>query len=125
LAKFMSDEYFKELEAALTSDPKWAASTKSVKTSIMLNVTDAGQSYLLTVDSGNTTLLKSPPGSQPEFSFDGTYDAWSKVARGESDMQSAVLKGQLKFKGSITKILLYRDRFIRIADLMKAVPKEF
>jgi putative sterol carrier protein len=46
------------------------------------------------------------------------------VARGEVDLQSAVLKGQLKFKGSITKILMYRDRFIRVADLMKQIQTE-
>ena len=57
--------------------------------------------------------------------FEGTYDAWTKVAKGEVDLQSAVLKGQLKFKGSITKILMYRDKFMRIADVLKNVPKEF
>jgi hypothetical protein len=36
-----------------------------------------------------------------------------------------VLKGQLRFKGSITKILMYRDRFIRVAEVMSDVPKEF
>jgi putative sterol carrier protein len=48
-----------------------------------------------------------------------------KVAKGEVDLQSAVLKGQLKFKGSLPKILMYRERFVRIADLMKQIPSEF
>lgn len=125
MAKFMSDEYFSELQQALSTDPKWAEGTKGIKTSVMITVSDLGQVYLLGVENGSTTIQKAAPGSTAEFSFDGTYDSWSKVGKGEVDMQSAVLKGQLKFKGSITKILAYRERFSRIADVMKAVPKEY
>ena len=125
MAKFLSDEYFAQLQQALSADQKWADSVKGVKTSIAFNATDAGQSYLLAVENGATTLQKSAPGAQAEFSFDGTYESWSKVARGEVDLQAAVLKGQLRFRGSITKILLYRDRFMRVADLMKGIPTEF
>ena len=125
MAKFLSDEYFAELQPALSQDPKWIESTKAIKTSIGFNVTDQGQHYVLGVENGVTTVQKVAPGTAAEFSFDGTYDTWSKVARGEVDLQSAVLKGQMKFRGSITKILMYRDRFIRVAEMMKEVPKEF
>ncbi len=125
MAKFLSDEYFSLLQSALAQDPRWSESTKNVKTSIAFNVTDIRQNYVLGVENGTTSLTKVAPGTPVEFSFDGTYDSWCKVARGEVDMQSAVLKGQLRFKGSITKILMYRDRFIRVAEVMKDVPKEF
>ena len=123
MAKFLSDEYFTELQSALSKDAKWAESTKSVKTSIAFNVTDMGQNYVLNVDNGVTSLQKVAAGTAAEFAFDGTYENWSKVAKGELDLQSAVLKGQLRFRGSLTKILMYRDRFMRVADIMKEVPK--
>jgi len=125
MSKFLSDEYFSQVQVALSQDPKWLESTKSVKTSIAFNVTDIGQNYVLSVENGITTLQKVAAGTQAEFSFDGTYDAWTKVVKGEMDIQSAVLKGQLRFKGSITKILMYKDRFVRFAEVMHDVPKEF
>ncbi len=125
MAKYLSDEYFAQVQAALSQDPKWAESTKNFKTSIMLNVTDQGQSYLLSVENGVTTLQKATPGAASEFSFDGSYDAWCKVARKEVDLQAAVLKGQMKFRGSLTKVLMYKDRLTRVADVMGEVPKEF
>jgi len=125
MAKYLSDEYFSQVQTALAQDSKWAESTKNFKTSVGLNVTDIGQNYLLAVENGATTLQKAAPGAAAEFSFEGTYDAWSKVGKGEVDLQSAVLKGQLKFKGSITKILMYREKLNRIVDIMKDVPKEF
>ena len=125
MAKFMSDEYISQVQTALAQDQKWAESTKGLKTSIAFNVTDTGQNFVMSVENGATTFQKVPPGAGSEFSFDGSYDAWTKVARGEVDIQSAVLKGQLKFRGSLTKILMYKDRFIRVAEIMRDVPKEF
>jgi putative sterol carrier protein len=125
LAKFLSDEYFSQVEAALAQDPRWSESTNTLRTTIAFNVTDIGQNFLLGVENGVTTLRKVEPGAAAEFAFDGTYDAWTKVVRGELDLQSAVLKGELRFKGSITKILTYRDRFMRVAEVMRDTPKEF
>jgi|SRR5208337_349075 len=125
MAKFLSDEYFSQVQVALSQDQKWLESTKSIKTTIAFNATDIGQNYVLTVENGVTTLQKVAAGTPVEFSFDGTYDAWTKVVKGEVDIQTAVLKGQLRFKGSINKILMYKDRFNRVAEVMRDVPKEF
>lgn len=125
MVKFLSDEYFAQLQGLLAGDQKWIESTKGLKTSIDLNATDVGQNFVLNVENGVSTLQKASPGSPAEFTFEGTYEAWTRVAKGEVDLQSAVLKGQLKFRGSITKILMYKDRFTRVADLMKQVQTEF
>jgi putative sterol carrier protein len=125
MAKFMSDEYIALVQAALSQDPKWAETTKSFKTSVAFNVTDSGANFVMTVENGVTSFQRVPPGTGAEFSFDGTQDSWVRIAKGETDIQSAVLKGQLKFRGSLTKILMYKDRFIRVAEIMKEVPKEF
>lgn len=125
MAKFLSDEFFHEVEAALVADPAWNESVKSVETTIMITATDIGQSFVLAVKGGVTTLQKAEAGAQAEFTLEGTYEAWTKVAKGEVDIQAAVLKGQLRFRGSITKILAYRDRFMKVAHVMNSVPKEF
>jgi len=125
MSKFLSDDYFGQLQGLLAADQKWAEGAKGLRTSISFNATDIGQFFVLAVDNGVSTVQKASPGTQAEFSFEGTYESWAKVARGEVDLQAAVLKGQLRFKGSITKILMYRERFMRIAELMKQVQTEF
>ena len=126
MVKLFSPEFYAQLQDDLSNDPKWQEGTKGLKTSIKLTSTGPGGSstYLLRVEDGKTTIAQSEPAAQAEFSFDGAYETWVKVAKGEIDFQSAVLKGVLKFKGSITKILLYRDRFMRIAEVMRAIPVE-
>lgn len=125
MAKFMSEEFISQVQAALVQDPQWTESTKTFKATVAFTVTDAGDSFVMTVENGTTSIQKVPAGTAAEFSLEGTYESWCKVARGEVDIQSAVLKGQLKFKGSLTKILTYRDKFVRVADVLKQVPKEF
>jgi len=123
LAKYFSDEYFKELETRLNSDAKWQDGTKNLKTSLLLAATDQSAGFSLVVENGKTTIHRVEPSFQAEFAFEGPYEAWTRVA--ELDFQAAVLKGSLRFRGSITKILFYRDRFIRIAEVIREVPKEF
>jgi len=125
MTKYLSDEYFTQVQAALAQDAKWIESTKNFKTSIGFGATDIGQYYVVSVENGVTNVQKAAPGAPSEFSFEGPYDAWCKVQKGEVDIQSAVLKGQLKFKGSITKVMMYRDKLNRVADVMKEIPTEF
>ncbi|MDA4117210.1 MAG: SCP2 sterol-binding domain-containing protein [Thaumarchaeota archaeon] len=127
MVKYFSQEFFTELQDKLSNDPKWQEGTKGLKTSMRLGSTDQGsaQTYLVKVEEGKTFISPSDATAQAEFSFDGSYETWTKVAKGEVDFQSAVLKGLLKFKGSITKILLYKDRFLRIAEVMRSIQVEF
>ena len=125
MTKYFSEEYFKEVEARLNSDAKWQDGTKNLKTTLVLAATDQSAGFSLVVENGKTTIQRLEPNFQAEFAFEGPYEVWTRVARGELDFQAAVLKGSLRFRGSITKILFYRDRFIRIAEVIREVPKEF
>jgi len=124
MVKFFSDDYFKEIEERLGADAQWQQDMKAVKSTILINVTDQGAIFLLKVENGSTTISRSATGVGAEFSFEGPYEVWTRVGRGELDFQSAVLKGLLKFRGSITKILFYKDRFNRISDVIKSIPVE-
>ena len=125
MVKYFTEEYFKEVEQRLSADPKWQQDTKGIKTTILLSAPDQSALFLIRVEGGVTSISKTEAGVTVEFSFEGVYDVWTKVAKGEVDLQSAVLKGQLKFRGSITKILFYKDRFNRITDVIRSVPVEF
>lgn len=127
MVKYFSPEFFAQLQDTLANDAKWQEGTKGLKTSVKLTSTEQSNasSYLLRVEDGKTSISPSEPAAQAEFSFEGAYETWTKVAKGEVDFQSAVLKGLLKFKGSITKILIYKDKFLRIAEVIRSIPVEF
>lgn len=127
MVKFFSEAFFAQVQESLANDASWREGTKGLKTSVKLTSTEQSNasSFLLKIEEGTTTIAPSEPAATAEFSFEGAYETWTKVAKGEVDFQSAVLKGLLKFKGSITKILVYRERFMRIAEVMRSIPVEF
>ena len=127
MVKYFSPEFFLQLQDGLANDAKWQEATKGLRTSVKLTSTELSNAstYLLRVEDGKTSISSSEQAEQAEFSFEGAYESWTKLAKGEVDFQSAVLKGLLKFKGSITKILAYKDRFLRIAEIMRSIPVEF
>ncbi len=127
MVKYFSPEFFAQLQESLVNDPKWQEGTKGLKTSMKLSTTDQdnASSFLLKVEEGKTVISPAEVAAQAEFSFEGTYETWTKLAKGEVDFQSAVLKGLLKFKGSITKILFYKERFLRIAEVMRSIQVDF
>ncbi len=127
MVKYFSPEFFAQLQENLVNDARWQEGTKGLKTTMKLSTTDqnAASSYMLKVEEGKTTISPSDVAAQAEFSFEGTYETWTRLAKGEVDFQSAVLKGLLKFKGSITKILFYKDRFLRIAEVMRSIQVDF
>jgi putative sterol carrier protein len=127
MVKYFSPEFFAQIQDTLANDVKWQEGTKGLKTSIKLTSTAQGSAstYLLKVEDGKTAISPSESAAPAEFSFEGSYETWTRVAKGEVDFQSAVLKGLLKFKGSITKILFYKDRFLRIAEAMRSIQVEF
>jgi len=127
MVKYFSTEFFAQLQDTLANDAKWQESTKGLKTSVKLSTTGptGASSYLLKVEEGKTTIAPSDQAAPAEFSFEGAYETWTKIAKGEVDFQSAVLKGLLRFKGSITKILVYKDRFMRIAEVIRSIQVEF
>ena len=126
MAKFFSPEFFAQLQDALVHDAKWKESVNGLKTSIKLACVSGTErlEYLLKVEDGNTRIASWEPNAQAEFSFEGTYETWTRVAKGEVDLKSAVLKGLMKFKGSITKLVLQEERFVRIGQAMGSVPVE-
>ena len=125
MVKYFSDEFFKDVESGLSTDPLWQQGAKGIKSSILMTAIDANASYLVTVDAGKTSIQKVEPTSPAEFTFEGTYEVWARIGKGELDLQTAVLKGMLKFRGSITKILFYKDRFLKMADVIKNVQKDY
>lgn len=125
MTRYFSEEYFKGVEAKSVADSAWMQATNGMKSTVRLTATVQGSSYFVKIGDDATSIAKAESGTEAEFAFGGNYEVWTKVAKGEVDLQAAVLKGMLRFKGSITKILAYKDRFARLADVMKDAPTEY
>lgn len=125
MAKYFTREFFEEVAGLLNADPGWAQKAATVTAKIVLTVTDRGTSYLIDVRNGMISVSESPADIPADFKFEGPYDAWTQLGRGEKDFQSLVLGGKIRFRGSMPRIMALMGSLDRITQVARQIPKEF
>jgi len=125
LVEYFTTAFFTELAAGLNADPEWQKKAGSMTVKLVLTVTDRGSSHLLDVQGGRVTASETTADSPADFKFEGPYDAWVTLGKGEKDFQSLVMAGKLKFRGSMPKVMGMMGQLNRVTFLAQQLPKEF
>lgn len=125
MAKYFTKAFFDEVASRLNADPGWARKAAAVSSKVVLTVTDRGSSFLIEVRSGAISVSEAPAEIPADFKFEGPYDAWVQLGRGEKDFQSLVLGGKIRFRGSMPKIMALMGSLDRITQVAREIPKEF
>ena len=91
---------------------------------LTLTVTDRSTSYMLEIVNGVVTARKAAAEDPADFKFEGPYDIWAKIARGQTDFNTAVITGKMKFKGSLPRIMGIQPQVLRLTAVAKAIPAD-
>ncbi|MEE8186676.1 MAG: SCP2 sterol-binding domain-containing protein [Nitrososphaerales archaeon] len=125
LVKFFTIEFFRALVDQLSRDASLTKLTKGMKTTLLLGCTGKDSAFLITVLDEHLDLSEVSSNEKAEFRFTAPYERWEKIARGEAKMQGDVLSGRIRFRGSMTKMLLYVNRVIglerKAVEIMKGM----
>jgi putative sterol carrier protein len=114
LTRFWSEEFFKEAGELLNREQDLTKVLTGMNTTILAECVDRNQAFLITVEDGKISSAEGHPEDKVEFRFAAPYDKWAKIARGEEKVQSEVVKGKIKFRGSMPKMLLYLGKVVRM-----------
>jgi len=125
MAKYFTSAFFNEVANRLNADPEWSKKAATVSAKIVLTCTDRNASFLIDIRNGTVSSIESAPDVPADFKFEGTYDAWTSLGRGEKDFQSLVLGGRVRFRGSMRKIMALMGQLNRITQIARETPKEF
>ncbi len=123
--QFFSDAYFTELVARLQKDPDWIKGAARVTAKLMMTVTDRNEAHLLDIQAGNVTVRASRPDEPADFKFEGPYEVWARIGKERKDLNSLVLQGKIKFRGSLAKLLPLQGVLVRVEAVARAIPAEF
>jgi len=100
-----------------------------MNTTILAACSDRSEAFLIQVTDGNISSKEAPPQEKAEFKFTAPYEKWMMVAKGELKLQSEVVKGGIKFSGSMPKMLLYLGKVVRmekrILNIIKGMNLEY
>jgi putative sterol carrier protein len=125
VARYFTQEFFEEVAHRLNTDPEWSRKAASVTAKVVLTCIDRSRSFLIAVVNGKVASSEVPPDVPADFKFEGNYDAWTQLGKGEKDFQSLVMGGQIRFRGSMPKIMGLMGVLSRITVVARDVPKDF
>ena len=125
LVNFFTIEFFEALVDQLWSDASLTKLTKGMKTTLLFGCTGKDSAFLITVLHEHLDLSEVSADEKAEFRFTAPYERWERIARGEAKIQGDVLSGRIRFRGSMTKMLLYVNRVIglekKAIEIMKGM----
>jgi putative sterol carrier protein len=125
MVEYFSEPFFGEVASRLNADAEWRKKASNVSVKIILTCVDRGRSFLIDARDGIVSSTESTPDFPADFKFEGTYDAWTMLGKGEKDLQSLVLGGKIRFRGSMPKIMALIGPLTRFTQVAQQVPKEF
>ncbi len=125
MAQFFTKEFFEDLSTRLNGDEEWKKKSGGLTTKIVATCTDRDFSALLDIQDGTVEVREVPTDEPADFKFEGNYAAWQKTAQGEADLQTMVMMGKIKFKGSLSKIMAMMGQLGRLTAVLREIPKEF
>ena len=125
MVAFFSNEYFSELATRLQKDPDWVKGAAKVTAKLMMTVTDRNEAHLFDIVAGNVTVRATKPDEPADFKFEGPYDVWTRIGKERKDLNSLVLQGKIKFRGSIAKLLPLQGVLVRVEAVARAIPADF
>ena len=125
MTKYFTKGFFDEVANRLNADAEWLKKAAAISTKIVLTAIDRNASFLIDIRNGNVSSTESTADVPADFKFEGTYEAWTQLGKGEKDFQSLVLGGKIRFRGSMPKIMALMGSLDRITLVARQVPKEF
>jgi putative sterol carrier protein len=125
MVAYFTTAFFDDVATRLNADPEWKKKAGTLTAKIVLTCADRGHSFLIEVRNGFVSATESAADAPADFKFEGPYEAWSQLGKGEKDLQSLVLGGKIRFRGSMPKVMALMGSLGRITEMARLVPKEF
>jgi len=125
VTRYFTQEFFAEVADRLNADPEWSKKAAAVTAKLVLTCVDRKSSFLIDVANGKVSSSEVAADVPADFKFEGNYDMWTQLGKGEKDFQSLVMGGKIRFRGSMPKIMALMGILSRITVVARDVPKDF
>lgn len=127
---FMSSDWMTETEKVLRSKIT-PQTTNNATLSIAMTVENCPDGKVKTLvfetDKGNikTFKLTDPAGVKTEFAISGDYRSYEKLFKGQIEPTSAIMSGELKFKGNMLKAMGLMPTLEPFFAVLSKIPTKF
>lgn len=128
MAKYLSEAWGAEMEAALNNDPEFTTAVQNVELILqqIVNGAPGGESieYWLELANGKMTF-RLGRADKPDATLTQTYDTAAALNRGELNSQAALVQGKLKITGNIGKVLKAQGGLQTMVPVLQSLETEY
>ena len=125
MTQYFTQAFFEEVASRLNADSEWSRKAGTISAKLVLTCLDRGASFLIDIVNGRVVSSAVPVDAPADFKFEGNYDAWMQLGKGEKDLQSLVMGGRIRFRGSLPKIMALMSVLGRVTAVARDGPKDF
>lgn len=125
MVQFFTKEFFDDLASRLNADDEWKKKASDLNVKIIATCTDRDISVMIDIEGGSVVTREVAADEPSDFKLEGDYKAWQKTGMGEGDLQTMVMTGKIRFRGSMSKIMAMTSQLNRMMTILREMPKEF
>ena len=125
MIRFYTKEFFAELARRLNEDSDWAKVMAGHDLRMVCTAVDQGRSFLISVQDGRVTASEATPETRADFRFEGRYEAWTRLCKGEAEMDRLIQQGKIRMAGPMPDAMGFMGPLNRMVLAARSFPKEF
>ncbi len=125
MIQFYTKEFFEEIARRLNVDAEWGKMMKGHDMRMVCSAPDKKRSFLIAVASGRVTTAEATPETHADYKFEGRYESWVQLCKGEAEMDHLIQQGKIRLAGSMPNVMGLMGPLNRIVLTARSFPKEF
>lgn len=125
MIQFYTEEFFGEIARRLNADAEWGKSMAGRTFRMVCSASDAKRSFLIAVAKGKVSTESATPETRADYRFEGRYDVWVSLCKGEAEMDHLIQQGKIRLAGSMSDVMGLMGPLNRIVLTARSFPKAF
>ena len=125
VVQFYTKAFFEELARRLNEDADWAKWGKALNTKIVCTAIDVKRSFLIDIRKGRVSTKEATPDTAANYKFEGKYETWAALCKGEAELQKLIMAGKIRFTGPMPELMGLAGPLNRIVMVARSFPKTF
>ena len=125
MVKFYTEEFFHELARRLSEDKKWMPQAAAHPVRFVCSAHDVKRSFLVAIEEGRVVTEPASPSTPAKFRFEGPYDAWARLCKGDVEFERLVETGTIRVTGPMAELMSMFGVLNHVVLTARAFPKEF
>jgi len=125
MIQFYTKEFFEEIARRLNADSEWSKAMAGHDMRMVCSASDKKRSFLIAVKGGRVSTHEATTETKADYRFEGRYETWMALCKGESEMDRLIQQGKIRLAGSMPEVMGLMGPLNRIVMAARSFPKEF